>query len=391
MTQTKLENLLRDVLGQGLLIQGVLSSPRLSSAACLKISCHPILIKQNLLYQITSFFKDKTTHTNVSSDEAIKILHESLINNFKQGVLFTSIADYHLLINKKKEATILQKSPSKQTLSLTHNRPKNHLLTEGTPIPFLIELGVMTREGKVIAKKSDKFKQINRFLEMIDDVIPHLKPNHCLQIIDFGCGKAYLTFALYHYLHNSKHLPINVVGLDLKESVIQECQQIADKLRFDHLSFKIGDITHYQPTQKIDMVITLHACDTATDAAIDKAIKWEADVILSVPCCQHELYHQVSNEQLTPLLHHGILKERFAALATDAARAQLLEIMGYHTQILEFIDMEHTPKNLLIRATRRQSTSNAIRENAIKLYQDFKKSLNITPALEKMLGKELGL
>lgn len=383
MKKLIIEQILDEIFSTNSLILAVFSSPRSSTQTCIKLSCRPLLIKDKLSYQITYHNKDKALHKNFSPAEVKKIILDEMRENFKQGVLFTSFTDYHLLVNKKNEMTILKKPPTQHSLSLAHNRSKQYLLPEGEPIPFLVELGVMTQEGKVIAKKSDKFKQINRFLEMVDDILPHLSHQHPLQIIDFGCGKSYLTFALYHYLHIVKKYPLNVIGLDLKETVIDDCQQIAKKLHYQHLSFAVGDIHHYNPAQKVDMVITLHACDTATDAALATAVKWEADVILSVPCCQHELYQQVANEQLHPLLTHGILKERFAALATDAARAQLLEIAGYQTQVLEFIDMEHTPKNLLIRAVRRASNPN--KDLLLKQYQEFKKTLSITPCLEKLL------
>lgn len=378
-----LEQILEEIFSTSSLLLATLSSPRSSSQTCKKISCRPLLMKNKLSYQITYHEKDKALHKNVSSFETKRVILDSMREYFKQGLLSTPFTDFHLLVNKKNHMTILRKPSTHRTVPLVHNRSKQYLLPEGEPIPFLIELGLMTQEGKVIAKKRDKFKQINRFLEMVDDILPHLSQDHCLQIIDFGCGKAYLTFALYHYLHHVKKYRLTMRGLDLKESVIANCQQIAQRLGYEHLSFAVGDIHHYQPTGKVDMVITLHACDTATDAALATAVKWGSDVILSVPCCQHELYSQVASPQLQPLLNHGILKERFAALATDAARAQLLEISGYQTQVLEFIDMEHTPKNLLIRATRRASSPKI--DSLLKQYQEFKQFLSISPALEKML------
>lgn len=378
-----IEQILEEIFSTSCLIRAILSSPRHSTQSCTRITCRPLRMKNELVYQITYHEKDKVFHKNFSPHEAKGVILANMQEHFKQGLLSTSSTDFHLLVNKKNHMTILRKPPTQRAASLLHNRSKRYLLPEGEPIPFLVELGVMTREGKIIAKKNDKFKQINRFLEMVDDILPHLSTEHPLQIIDFGCGKAYLTFALYHYLHLVKKYPLTLTGLDLKESVIVECQEIAKRLSYEHLSFSVGDIHHYQPARKVDMVITLHACDTATDAALATAVNWGADVILSVPCCQHELYHQVANGPLQPLLSHGILKERFAALATDAARALLLEIDGYQTQVLEFIDLEHTPKNLLIRAIRR--SSNPKKDELIKQYQEFKETLSITPSLEKLL------
>jgi SAM-dependent methyltransferase len=259
------------------------------------------------------------------------------------------------------------------------------VLEEGQSVPFLIKLGVMNEEGKVYPKQSDKFRQINRFLEMVQDVLPHLSRHHKLQIVDFGCGKAYLTFALHHYL-TMQGFDFDVMGLDLKEDVIALCQELAHQLGCKGLSFALGDINQYQTDSKVDMVVSLHACDTATDAALEKAIRWQADVILCVPCCQHELFNQIKNADLQPLLKHGSLKERFSALATDAARAQLLELLGYHVQVVEFIDLEHTPKSLLIRATKKEKNEN--QSKLWEAYKTYKQSLQINPSLEKRFRKE---
>ncbi|MDO4329713.1 MAG: SAM-dependent methyltransferase [Lachnospiraceae bacterium] len=233
---------------------------------------------------------------------------------------------------------------------LSHNRAKSYVLEEGIPVPFLVDLGVMTKEGKVVRSKYDKFRQINRFLEFIEDILPQLSKDRENTIIDFGCGKSYLTFAMYHYLKVVKGYEIRVIGLDLKQDVIDHCNELSRKYGFQTLRFYHGDIASYEGVDHVDMVVTLHACDTATDYALAKAVGWGAKVILSVPCCQHEWNRQMKNEMMKPVLQYGILKERMAALYTDGIRAQILEHMGYRTQILEFIDMEHTPKNILIRA-----------------------------------------
>lgn len=226
------------------------------------------------------------------------------------------------------------------------------MLEEGRPVPFLVDLGVMTKEGQVVRSRYDKFRQINRFLEFIEDILPRLDRNRENVIIDFGCGKSYLTFAMYYYLKELKGYSVRIIGLDLKKDVIARCNLLAERYGFDHLRFCPGDIASYEGVDRVDMVVTLHACDTATDYALYKAVKWGAKVILSVPCCQHELNGQMKNELLAPLFSYGIIKERTAALFTDAIRAQILEGQGYRTQLLEFIDMEHTPKNILIRAVR---------------------------------------
>lgn len=219
-------------------------------------------------------------------------------------------------------------------------------------MPFLVDLGVMTPEGKVVKARYDKFRQINRFLEFIEDVRPQLDEGRELTILDFGCGKSYLTFAMYYYLKELQGLDIRVIGLDLKTEVIGRCRQLAEKYGYEKLTFLAGDIASYESGGTVDMVVTLHACDTASDYALDKAVKWGAKVILSVPCCQHELNAQIHSSVLEPVLKYGLIKERVAALVTDALRAGYLEEQGYQVQILEFIDMEHTPKNILIRAVK---------------------------------------
>jgi SAM-dependent methyltransferase len=246
----------------------------------------------------------------------------------------------------------------------------------------------MNKEGKVLAKKYDKFRQINRFVEMIADIVPHLPQEKTIRVVDFGCGKSYLTFALYYYLKEVKGLDIEVTGLDLKEDVIRHCSSLAMKLGCDGLRFLVGDIAQYDELEQVDMVVTLHACDTATDAALEKAVRWNASVILSVPCCQHELMPQVKNDILRPMLAHGIIKERFASLATDAVRARILDILDYKTQLIEFIDMEHTPKNVLIRAVKGKN-SRSDRKRLIREYVEFKRFLHIDPYLERALRDKL--
>ena len=236
--------------------------------------------------------------------------------------------------------------------------------TVGTKVPFLVDLGVMNKEGKIHRPAYDKFKQINRFLEFIEDILPALSREREVTILDFGCGKSYLTFAMYYYLKELKKYDVHIIGLDLKEDVIRKCNGLAEKYGYEKLHFLCGDIAEYEGVQKVDMVVTLHACDKATDYALAKAVEWDAQVILSVPCCQHELNDQIQNKLLSPVLKYGLLKERMSALLTDGIRAELLESKGYSTQILEFIDMEHTPKNLLIRAvkTGRSRSGEALKE-----------------------------
>lgn len=380
-----IQSLLFDIIEPHTLQYAVLSSPRNKKQELQKVVIRPVQIKEELRYQITQIRKQQSFHNNVDPPECLRLIKAFLEQDFKQALLCTNDADYHVLANKKGLFTALKRKPTHCETLQEHNRPKQYLLDESTPIPFLVELGVMAAEGRIIAKKTDKFKQLNRFLEMVKDIIPHLDKSRTLHIVDFGCGKAYLTFALYHYLVNMLDYDVKIHGLDLKEDVILFCQKLANKLQYDGLEFSLGDIKNFSPSDKVDMVIALHACDTATDYAIAQAIKWQADVIMCVPCCQKELFKQVQCPSLLPLLKHGILKERFAALATDAARAQLLDIAGYNTQVLEFIDLEHTPKNLLIRAVRQPEKKKKDPLKAIEEYREFKEKLAIHPCLEKLI------
>ena len=272
------------------------------------------------------------------------------------------------------------KSPAAEA-SLAHDRTKQYLLPEGEPVDFLVRLGVQTPDGRVTKNRYDKFRQINRYLEFLEDVLEELPKERTIQIVDFGCGKSYLTFATYYYLHVKQGRDLAVTGLDLKEDVIQNCNALARELGYEGLRFEQGDISAYQG-EGADVVISLHACDLATDYALEKAVKWGAKVILAVPCCQHELNRQIKNDVLRPALKYGIIKERMAALLTDAVRAEILEREGYDTQILEFIDMEHTPKNLLIRAVKRQKMRGSSADKALREMEEF---LQIRPTLESLL------
>ncbi len=249
-------------------------------------------------------------------------------------------------------------------------------------MPFLVELGVMTPEGKVRKSRYDKFRQVNRFLELVDDVVPSLPADGTLRIVDFGCGKSYLTFALHHLLTVLRGREVELVGLDLKEDVIATCSALADRLGSRGLSFRRGEISGFEAGGQIDLVVSLHACDTATDDALAQAVRWESSVILAVPCCQREAYRQIESDLLQPLLRHGLAKERFAALVTDTLRAQLLELAGYRTQLVEFVDLEHTPKNVLIRAVRGKPAAPESR----RAYEELRDSLGLDPALERLLS-----
>lgn len=393
MQEQELTELTSRLFQEGTLIQATLSQVRRSDPdGCTKVTVKPVQLKGTLHYQFSSFCGPKVLHDNLAPEAAEAKLNTLLAEQFRQGLLQTGEADYQVLISKKGKIGILRKPPTKQAVggAPAHNRKKNYMLEEGVPVPFLIELGIMNAQGKVLAPKYDKFRQINRFVEMIADILPHLPKDRTLTIVDFGCGKSYLTFAMYHFLKEMQGFDLRVVGLDLKEDVIRHCSALAEKLGYDGLRFLVGDIAKYDELRQVDMVVTLHACDTATDAALEKAVRWDASVILSVPCCQHELFRQVRSDVLGPLLQHGILKERFSALATDAIRAKLLELVGYKTQLLEFIDLEHTPKNILIRAVRSiQPPKPAERAKLAEEYQEFRNFLQAEPYLERALQDKL--
>ena len=380
------------------LLQATFSQPRTKAGeGPVRTVVRPVRLKNGLHYQLEHHRNNQASHENLAAEAAAVRIVELLTGHYRQALLKTGQSDVQLLISKKGKAAMLRKPPTasgKKTERLDHNRAKRRIVGEGEAVPFLVELGIMTPEGKVHAQKQDKYRQINRFLEMVSDVLDALPKDRPLRIVDFGCGKSYLTFALYHLLVVKHRLDVSIVGLDLKSDVIAFCSSLAEKLGYDGLTFLHGDIAEYEGLDRADMVVTLHACDTATDAALVKAVRWGASVILSVPCCQHELFGQISSDALKPLLDHGILKERFASLVTDAARAQLLEAIGYKVQLLEFIDIEHTPKNILIRAVRSSYGSRAgeahqtsWNERKWGEYAIFRDALGLNPYLEREFAK----
>ncbi len=379
--------LIKDIIQSEKLIYAVLSNLKKKKENSFnKVNIKPVLIKEEKKFQFAFEYEKKVIHKNLDSLEAVEKLEKLLEEYFRQAIIFTTEADYQILISKKGKYTILKKKPTKTNIDFSHDRKKTYIIEEGTYCDFLIRLGVMNENGKIFSKKYDKFRQINRFLEMVADVIPKIKTDKTLNIVDFGCGKSYLTFALYHYLINILDLDVNIIGLDLKHDVINFCNEVAKDLDYNKLKFIHGDIKDFQEYDNVDMVVTLHACDTATDAALVKAVNWEAQAILSVPCCQHELYDIIHNPIMISMEKHGIIKEKLSSLVTDSIRANILEILGYSTQLLEFIDMEHTPKNILIRAIK----TDKINKEAVAQYLDFKKFWGIEePYIEKALGERL--
>lgn len=349
----KLKELLLQALQEGL-YQIVVSAPRKKEGPS-KLKVRPVMINNQLCYQVSSFIDTKVYHENQTAQELMQALPEMALQSFKQVEIHTKSWQATVLIGKKGNVTVRKKlvSSTKEP-ELSHNRKKKYLLNPERRPAFLQDLGVQTADGRIVNSRYDKFRQINRFLEFIEDILPALPTNRRVRIIDFGCGKSYLTFAMYDYLTAVKKLEVDIIGLDLKKDVIRTCNRLAEKYGYKDLHFYEGNIQNFTGADSVDMVVTLHACDTATDYALERAVKWGAEVILSVPCCHHEMNRQIKCEPLSPLFSYGLIQERSAALFTDALRARILETAGYDTQLLEFIDMEHTPKNILLRCIKRK-------------------------------------
>lgn len=339
---------------------------------------------KNKFYQIEKFTDKQVFHENIKINEISDKVSELIFGNYKQMTAWSNNEIFDLKISKKRKIFLgKKKNDNSKIVAKGHNKEKNYILKEGMIIEPLIDLGVFTKEGKVVNSKYDKYKQINRFIEIIDDEI---KKNDYkeLTILDFGCGKSYLTFVLYYYFVKIKNINVKMIGLDLKEDVIKKCNDIAKRYNYENLHFELGDINGFKYNNKVDMVITLHACDTATDYALYNAIKWNSKMIFSVPCCQHEFNSQIESEKFSILTNYGIIKERISALMTDSVRANLLECAGYKTQLLEFIDISHSPKNILIRATK-GNVSKGKKEKALSEVNNLMDEFNLSPTLYKLL------
>lgn len=376
-----MQDQLTEYLLQHRLVSATVSQPRLKSNDIKRIKLKPVEIKKEYLIQFEYQHEHVLKHENLPVEEAARKL-AALFTDFRQALFQFTDEKVQIQLSKKFKVSWKTEQSGEKKAELSHNRKKHYLLEDGIPYPFLVRLGVQSPDGKVKKQKYDKFRQINRFIEFIDDALAYLPQDRTVRILDFGSGKSYLTFALYHYLRIEKGLDLQVTGLDLKKEVIEECQQIAEDLRYEQLEFLVGDINDYNEESAVDMVVTLHACDVATDMALSRAVKWDANVILSVPCCQHELNSQIDASELGVMLQHGLIKERFSALATDSIRAELLSLVGYETQLMEFIDMAHTPKNILIRAYK---TGRKPAAGQLERYQHFTKLLSAKPFLENEL------
>lgn len=362
--------------------RAVLSSPRGASCAYRKITVE----KKEFGYQAEKLTEKQAFHENLREGELEAFLGEWMNGGFSQLNAWSAECAYSLRVSKKGKLLFQKKRLSGQEPSGNaqgHDRRKKYLLEEGNAIPPLVDMGIFTREGKIIRSMYDKFRQINKFVEFIDDALEKsgLKKVH---IIDFGCGKSYLTFVVYYYLVYVKKIETEMIGLDLKADVIEKCSRTAERYGYTHLKFCVGDIRGFESPMPVDMVISLHACDTATDHALYNAVRWNAQIIISVPCCQHELCGQLESSQLPLFQRYGIIKERTAALMTDAIRGNLLEYCGYKTQLLEFVDLAHTPKNILIRAVK----SNITKQHRARMLEEVRQlctCFHLEPTLLRLL------
>lgn len=372
-----------DILLPNNIIKGILSNKKNKNGIYSKAKLQRILIKDKYQIQVSLYTDKQVFHNNYDESEINSVILELLDEHFCNMELYTNEYIYGYRITSKGKLLTNKRKNNESLVALEHNKRKNYILEEGMIIPPLIDLGVMTKDGKVVKAHYDKFKQINRFLEIIEDSI---KDEKDLKIIDFGCGKSYLTFIIYYYLVEIKKINAEIIGLDLKEDVIDLCNEISKKYGYDnHLRFYKGDISNFKDKESIDMIVTLHACDTATDYALYHAINMKCKYIFSVPCCQHEINSQLSSSYLHSINKFGILKERFSALTTDAIRANILQYVGYKTQILEFVDFDASPKNLLIRAT---LTSNSKNEKIKEEIDELIKQMNVSQTLYNLVFKD---
>ena len=362
--------------------QIVLSDPRDAEQEEKRVT----LTKRGLAWQIERFRNDQAFHENVEQEELLPMLAQ-LMEHFKQLNAWDPEHQYSLKLTKKgKPLFNRRRCLLKPRQQAGHDREKNYLLREGEVVPPLVDMGVFTKEGKVVRAMYDKYRQINRFLELVNDEMDRFPADKPLHIIDFGCGKSYLTFILYYYLVQVRGMDVSITGLDLKAAVIGRCNAAAEKYGYDKLHFELGDINGYTPDGPVDMVITLHACDTATDYALYNAVTWDVKLILSVPCCQHEVNAQMQAERLSLFTRYGLIQERMAALFTDAARADLLTYRGYSTQVVEFIDMAHTPKNILLRA-RKANLPESTRQKALEEVRTAMEEFHVRPTLYRLLAE----
>lgn len=320
------------------------------------------------LYQITKYTNTQAFHTNVEEKELVDLLLP-IINNYKQIDGKTEKGNYNIRINKRNNVLRRFNEVNNKSISKSHNRKKNYIIGDYENMMILKDLDIITQENTIAAPMRDKFRQINKYVELVDDLISKDKIEK-LKIVDFGSVKSYLTFVLYHYLTYTRKIDTEIVGVDLKESVIKDNINLAQKYNYEKLSFVYGDINDIE-VDDVDMVISLHACDIATDYALNKALEWESKYIIAVPCCQNELYKQLKSNSFSGMIKYGVVKERISAIITDTVRANVLEYSGYNTQVIEYIDSDHSLKNLMIRAKFTNYIDKSALDNIINLQKEF--------------------
>lgn len=381
-----MEKIIKKIVDNNSILKIIVSNPRKKSNEIRKITIRPIEIQQKEVYQLENHFVNKVTHLNFPHEKISDILMKSM-HNFKQINIFSKEADIQILANKIDKPKVITSKPTMTACQniKSHNRKKNYIINDGEPCDFLIALGVMTKDGQVNKKYYNKFRQINRFLEIVSDSISTIDKEN-IKIIDFGCGKSYLTFAIYYYLVKLLGKKVEIVGLDLKENVIRDCNNIAEKLGYTGLKFKLGDIAEYKDTS-CDMIVTLHACDTATDYALINAVDWNTKIILSVPCCQHELFSQIQNPIDNAFLKHGIIKDKFTEILTNGVRGLMLEACGYDVSMIEFTSLEHTAKNVMIKAVKLDNPSKKHKEKALAEYEALKNAYKINPTIDLLKSR----
>ena len=380
---------MRPVLSQALqaalsgptLVKLVLSAPKpgakpLPDRTPSRYTIRCVQLKDGLQMQWTARIGTQEVHENLSLADSLSRLDAIFPQTYREANLLTTDQDSQFRSRDGVSIKASQKATQRTPPPVSHNREKQYLIPEGVPCPFLEAIGVMTADGRVRASMTHKFHQINRFLELVNDIVPHLPPEGQLRVVDFGSGKSYLTFALHHLLVRVHQREVAILAIDQNADVIQTCRGLCERLELSGIAFAAQAISAVEQSEPVHLAVALHACDGATDQALAQAVRWKSEVILAVPCCQHEVARSISSEPLDLLLRHGILKERFAALATDALRAAALEAAGYRTQILEFVDLDHTPKNLLIRATKRPHGEAS--EVAQESYASLKTHLGLT-------------
>lgn len=381
----RLEDTVSRIFSSGRLIKMIISGKRRKSCECRKVTVRPVQIKGEISYQAEFTFEKKVTHENLDARRAEALALKLLTEEFKQADVFTADEDMHILCSKPERPHITTGPATKDmpSLEFSHNRKKNHVIPEGEPAAFLVRLGVMDEKGNVFQRSYGKFRQINRYLEIVEDVYEYLPKDRTVRIIDFGCGKAYLTFALYHYLHDMKKRDVDIIGLDLKKDVISFCSGVAKDLGYDGLRFMVGDIADFK-SEGADIVVTLHACDTATDYALINAVSWNSRVILSVPCCQHELFKQIKNEIHQPMLKYGILRDRLTEYLTDGLRGLKLESKGYDVAMIEFTSLEHTARNIMIKAVKTGSPDSPKSRKALEEYRRLCEFYHVKPTIDRL-------